>query len=129
MAGICRKSGTGSGPTPNEWQELIHTASRLVAGDKSLLAMDGSNPTLHPIVIDHSCIEEPIMKQIKKILAPTDLSTLARDGIRFAMETAQGCGAEVIVYHVIAYDDRNSPYTTARRNGRRAARAAKKFRT
>jgi len=46
------------------------------------------------------------MKQIKKILAPTDLSTLARDGIRFAFETAQACGAEVIVYHVISYEDR-----------------------
>ena len=45
------------------------------------------------------------MKLLKKILAPTDLSTLARDGIRLALETAQGCGAEVIVYHVISYVD------------------------
>ncbi len=49
------------------------------------------------------------MKQIKKILAPTDLSTLARDGIRFALETAQACGAEVIVYHVISYEDAEFP--------------------
>ena len=49
------------------------------------------------------------MKQIKKILAPTDLSTLARDGIRFAIETAQTCGAEVLVYHVISYEDKEFP--------------------
>ncbi len=53
--------------------------------------------------------QEPIMKQIKKILAPTDLSNLARPGIRFALETAQACGAEVIVYHVISYEDAEFP--------------------
>ena len=49
------------------------------------------------------------MKQIKKILAPTDLSSLAREGIRYALETAQTCAAEVIVYHVISYEDKEFP--------------------
>lgn len=50
------------------------------------------------------------MKQIiKKILAPTDLSPLAREGIRYALETAQTFAAEVIVYHVISYEDREFP--------------------
>jgi nucleotide-binding universal stress UspA family protein len=49
------------------------------------------------------------MKQLKKLLAPTDLSSLARAGIRFALETAQACGVEIIVYHVISYEDEAFP--------------------
>ncbi|HEY7322112.1 MAG TPA: universal stress protein [Candidatus Binatia bacterium] len=49
------------------------------------------------------------MKQMKKILAPTDLSISARAGIRFAMDTAHGCGAEIIIYHVISYEDEAFP--------------------
>ena len=49
------------------------------------------------------------MKQIKKILAPNDLSAVARDGTRFALETAKDCRAEVIVYHVISYEDAEFP--------------------
>ena len=48
------------------------------------------------------------MKKIKKILAPTDLSELSQTGVRYALEMAsfQG-GAEVIVYHVIGYEEAN----------------------
>ena len=49
------------------------------------------------------------MKQIKNILAPNDLSAGAREGTRFALEMAQGCGAAVIVYHVISYEDAEFP--------------------
>ena len=43
------------------------------------------------------------MSNVKKILAPTDLSDLSREGIRYALETAAAGGAEVIVYNVIGY--------------------------
>jgi nucleotide-binding universal stress UspA family protein len=48
------------------------------------------------------------MEKIKKILAPTDLSDLSQTGMRYALEMAspQG-GAEVIVYHVIEYEEAN----------------------
>ena len=39
--------------------------------------------------------------KIAKILAPTDLSDLSIDGLRYALDTAESYGAEVIVYHVI----------------------------
>jgi len=42
--------------------------------------------------------------KIEKILAPTDLSTLSRAGVRYAMDIALEQGAEVIVYHVISED-------------------------
>ena len=46
------------------------------------------------------------MKNIKKILAPTDLSKLSRVSVQKAMELGVESGAEVIVYHVIdATDD------------------------
>jgi nucleotide-binding universal stress UspA family protein len=38
---------------------------------------------------------------IKKILAPTDLSALSRAGLRSALELGKSERAEVIVYHVI----------------------------
>lgn len=50
------------------------------------------------------------MNKIKKILAPTDLSDLSRTGVRHALEMARSLGAEVIVYHVISYEEVNLPY-------------------
>ena len=44
------------------------------------------------------------MEQIKKILAPTDLSELSRSGVRYAFELAKALGAEVLVYHAVDYD-------------------------
>jgi len=41
---------------------------------------------------------------IKKILAPTDLSKLSRPALRYALELAQERSAAVIVYHVISED-------------------------
>lgn len=43
------------------------------------------------------------MDRIRKILAPTDLSELSLEGVRYALEMAKSQGAEVIVHHVIAY--------------------------
>lgn len=44
------------------------------------------------------------MEQIKKILAPTDLSELSKLGVRYALQLAKGIGAEVTVYHAVDYD-------------------------
>jgi universal stress protein A len=44
---------------------------------------------------------EASMRNMKKILAATDLSKLSRVGVRYAMEMALSEGAEVLVYHVI----------------------------
>ena len=41
------------------------------------------------------------MNQIKKILAPTDLSELSQAGVRYALTLARALGAEVTVYHVV----------------------------
>jgi nucleotide-binding universal stress UspA family protein len=49
------------------------------------------------------------MRQIKKILAPTDLSELSRPGVRYALETAALAGAEVIIYNVVGYHEA-TPY-------------------
>ena len=38
---------------------------------------------------------------IKKILAPTDLSAFSEAGIRYALNAGRELGAEVIIYHVI----------------------------
>ncbi|HWO42524.1 MAG TPA: universal stress protein [Candidatus Eisenbacteria bacterium] len=38
---------------------------------------------------------------VKKILAPTDLSEASAVGVRYALEMAEPRGAEVIVYHVV----------------------------
>ena len=43
------------------------------------------------------------MKEIKKILAPTDLSELSKVGVRYALEMAESEGAEVVVFHVSDY--------------------------
>ena len=45
------------------------------------------------------------MKNVKKILAPTDLSKLSRVSVRKAMELGAESGAEVIVYHVVDVAD------------------------
>ncbi len=43
------------------------------------------------------------MKEIKKILAPTDFSELSKAGVRYALEMAESEGAEVVVFHVSDY--------------------------
>jgi nucleotide-binding universal stress UspA family protein len=40
----------------------------------------------------------------KKILAPTDLSSLSRPAVRHALEIGLENGSEVIIYHVISED-------------------------
>jgi nucleotide-binding universal stress UspA family protein len=45
------------------------------------------------------------MNDVKKILAPTDLSKLSLAGVRYAFSLARSFGAEVIVYHVINRDE------------------------
>ena len=42
---------------------------------------------------------------IRKILAPTDLSTLSKMGVRFALTTAKHFDAEVSIYHVVDADE------------------------
>jgi nucleotide-binding universal stress UspA family protein len=42
--------------------------------------------------------------KIAKILAPTDLSSLSRAGVRYALDMALEQGAEVVVYHVVSED-------------------------
>jgi nucleotide-binding universal stress UspA family protein len=44
------------------------------------------------------------MEQIKKILAPTDLSELSKSGVRYALALAKALEAEVLVYHAVDYD-------------------------
>lgn len=43
--------------------------------------------------------------EIKKILAPTDLSELSQAGVRYALKLARATGAEVTVYHAVNYDE------------------------
>jgi len=45
------------------------------------------------------------MNNIKKILAPTDLSELSLAGVRYALDLARTTGAEVVVYHVAWRDE------------------------
>ena len=45
------------------------------------------------------------MDKIKKILAPTDLSDLSREGVRYALNLAKAVGAEVTLYHVVSYEE------------------------
>ena len=54
------------------------------------------------------------MDQIKKILAPSDLSELSELGVRYALNLAKAIEAEVTVYHVVDYD-------TLTRYGQRSA--------
>jgi hypothetical protein len=44
------------------------------------------------------------MDQIKRILAPTDLSELSLVGVRYALNLAKAIGAEATIYHVVDYD-------------------------
>jgi universal stress protein A len=41
-----------------------------------------------------------MMKQVEKILAPTDLSEISLLGLNYALDLARGWGAEVVVYYV-----------------------------
>lgn len=50
------------------------------------------------------------MEKMRRILAPTDLSKLSQTGVRYALEMAQSQRAEIIVYHVIGYEEANAPY-------------------
>ncbi len=45
------------------------------------------------------------MNQIKRILAPTDLSELSKEGVRYSLDFARSLDAEVIVYHAVNYDE------------------------
>lgn len=45
------------------------------------------------------------MDNIKKVIAPTDLSELSRVGVRYALDLARAAGAEVTVYHVVNYEE------------------------
>jgi len=47
------------------------------------------------------------MGKINKILAPTDLSELSKDGVRRALELGGLLGAEVTVCHVVSYGEIN----------------------
>src|SRR5262245_21418357 len=44
------------------------------------------------------------MAQLKKILAPTDLSKLSLPAVRYALEIGFERNAEVVVYHVVRED-------------------------
>ena len=44
------------------------------------------------------------MEQIKKILAPTDLSDLSKIGVRYAVKLAETIEAEITVYHAVDYN-------------------------
>jgi nucleotide-binding universal stress UspA family protein len=45
------------------------------------------------------------MRQIKNILAPTDLSRSSLPGLRYALDLAKALGAEVTVYQVLGDDE------------------------
>lgn len=45
------------------------------------------------------------MRQVKKILAPTDFSDVSKLGISYAFDLARDVGAEVIAYHAITVED------------------------
>ena len=45
------------------------------------------------------------MKNLRKVLASTDLSDVSVEGVRHALEMAHGAGAEVILYHVLDVGD------------------------
>lgn len=49
------------------------------------------------------------MQNVKKILAPTDLSDMSKVGLRYALNMASSQGAEVIVYNVVAYEEAPFP--------------------
>jgi len=43
--------------------------------------------------------------EIRKILAPTDLSSTSRAGVRYALNAAKAFDAEVLIYHVVTVAD------------------------
>jgi nucleotide-binding universal stress UspA family protein len=45
------------------------------------------------------------MYNVKRILAPTDLSELSRAGVRYALDLGRATGAEVTVYHAADISD------------------------
>ena len=47
------------------------------------------------------------MPFVKKILAPTDFSELSAKGLRYACQTAQEVGAEVVILNVVMLDETN----------------------
>jgi nucleotide-binding universal stress UspA family protein len=49
--------------------------------------------------------KEILVNKVKKVLVPTDLSELSKTGMRYALEMAEWQGVEVIVYHVIEYQE------------------------
>jgi nucleotide-binding universal stress UspA family protein len=49
------------------------------------------------------------MEKTKKILAPADLSTLSKVGVRYALEFARSQGGEVIIYNVITAEETPFP--------------------
>jgi len=49
------------------------------------------------------------MEKLKRIVAPTDMSELSRVGVRHALEMAKSSGADVIVHHVIPFEEA-TPY-------------------
>lgn len=49
------------------------------------------------------------MEKIKKILAPVDLSSLSKVGLRYALDIARSQEAEVIIYNVIAVEETPFP--------------------
>ena len=48
------------------------------------------------------------MAMLKKILAPTDLSELSGEGVRYACHLANEVGAQVIVLNVVVLDETNT---------------------
>jgi len=49
------------------------------------------------------------MENIRKILAPVDLSSLSKEGVRCALQIARWQGAEVVVYNVITVEETPFP--------------------
>ena len=50
---------------------------------------------------NEECKEDSVIN-LKKLIAPTDLSKLSRAGVRYAVEMGREQGCEVIVYHIIS---------------------------
>jgi nucleotide-binding universal stress UspA family protein len=45
---------------------------------------------------------------LKKILAPTDLSDISANGVRYACQLAKEVGAELIIFNVVVLDESNA---------------------
>jgi nucleotide-binding universal stress UspA family protein len=54
-----------------------------------------------PNVAENSRHVSTAGSNVKKILAPTDLSAVSEAGVRYALNTARELDAEVLVYHVV----------------------------